>query len=421
MLNEMERELHGGGSEGEIWPVFADTSSSTRRAQPLRIMLLADISGAGPDYHVGDEAMAEVAIKRFKELVGPDNLVMACAKPEAIQETYGIKSFAHYNLTEKARRKLWLRRPHSAMKSQLRLIYQLLRCDLVVVCGGGNMTSVWPDVLESRLHFLTWARRLKKPFYLVSQTLGPFEEKHREQVQDALAAAEWIGVRDKHYSAGQVNLPVKFAVDDAVFLKPRHSDASKAMMAELKDSMAVSLRNFGSANQGRLERLGRCINKIALRHKLSTVFIPHHSPNGGGDTAIGQDLEQQWLGARPFKLLHPIPMASELKAITADCKLVITMRYHQLIFALSTGVPVVGIYVNEYTQAKLNGAFEQFNLKPRTLAFKEAEEKLPSLVQELLNEGQTFEAASQQTLRESLKENMSGINRLKELHLASAD
>lgn len=419
MFNEMEQELYAGGLEGDIWPVMAGTQSSNTRS--VRIILLADISGAGPDYHVGDEAMAEVTINRFKDLRTPCTLIMACAKPEAVPSTYGIKSFAWYNLTNAARRQLWWRRPLSALKATIQLIYQLLRCDLVVVCGGGNLTSVWPHVLESRLHFLACAKRLRKPFYLVSQTLGPFNEVHRQQAQEVLSSAEWIGVRDKSFSHQQLQLPVNFAVDDAVFLSPKHNNDSQAMMKELGDSMAVSLRDFGSADHQRLLQVGRCLNRLALQYKLSIVFIPHHSPEGGGDTAIGQELKERWLGGRRFKLLHPIPLASELKAITADCKLVITMRYHQLIFALSTGVPAVGIYVNEYTKAKLNGAFEQFKLTPCTLAVEEVEEKLPRLVKELPMKKGIFLEASRRALRESLHENMRGIDRLKEIHLGVVD
>jgi len=96
---------------------------------------------------VGDEAMAEVAIQRLVKLVGEENLILGCANPDKIFETYGIKSFSFYHATDKQFFGLIYKKPLSFAKSVLSYCYQVLKADKLVVCGGGNMTSIWPGIL----------------------------------------------------------------------------------------------------------------------------------------------------------------------------------------------------------------------------------------------------------------------------------
>ncbi|MGQ9424681.1 polysaccharide pyruvyl transferase family protein [Gilvimarinus sp. F26214L] len=419
MHEEMKQDVLSDSLENLSWTSQSDGDISGDFLPP-RILMLADISGAGPEYHVGDEAMAEVAINRLKALVGAENLVMACAKPAAVPATYGIAAFPFYSRTDQERRKLWWRRPLSAVKANLLMFYHLLRCDVVFVCGGGNLTSVWPGVLEARLHLLKWARRLKKRLILVSQTLGPFSPEHEARCRDILSGADWIGVRDRKFSANQLGLPVHFAVDDAAFLEPKHSAGTRKVVSAQAPAMALSFRQFGGVTRHHLLALCSRINRVARHNGLNAIFIPHHSPGGGGDTAIAKDVQQHWDRSVGFTVIDPIPLASELKALTGDCELVISMRYHQLIFGLSMGVPSIGIYVDKYTKAKLNGAFEQFGLEPRIISIDQAH-KLESLVEQVKADRVLFRSAAAKVASDSLGGNLQGYRQLQELSAARAD
>jgi polysaccharide pyruvyl transferase WcaK-like protein len=364
-----------------------------------KILMLSDISGKGVEYHVGDEAMAEVAIERLGALVGKENLLMGCARPEAIYETYGIKSFPFYHLTNRDLRKVLITRPWSYLASLIRIISLLIKCDAVFICGGGNMTSVWPQVLEARLRLIKWANRLNKDVYLVSQTLGPYNEEHRKAVEMTLSRAKWVGVRDKSYSKTQVNFPVHFAVDDACFLPAMHDQKTKRLEKKSYPYCCVSMRYFGDANQENLLALSEVVSAIARKQGLKTIFIPHHAPNGkGGDIKLAKSIAHLWPEDKPLIVIEPIPMASPLKALTSSSEWVVTMRYHQLIFALSTGVPAVGVYVNEYTQAKLRGAFEQFDLDPILVSIDDVKDQLCQLVELATNRRNTFKKAAERLM-----------------------
>lgn len=408
------REVEGSRDGAAPWSAFSEPALEHELAKNPRILMLADISGLGPGYHVGDEAMAEVAIERLKALVGKDKLVMACSSPKGVTDTYGIASIAYYNRSDQRRGQMWLKRPLSSFKGFLVMLYQLLRCDLVFVCGGGNLTSVWPGVLESRMFLFSWALRLRKRLILVSQTLGPFSPEHKLRCQRLLSKADWVGVRDRSFSEREIGFPVQFALDDAVFLKPRHSELSQSVLATHKPLMGLSLRKFGRSTDKQLYELSAAVHKLSTKQNLNTVFIPHHSPQGRGDSEIAERVRGIWSGNSRFIALSPIPRASALKALTRECEWVITMRYHQLIFALSTGVPAVGVYVDEYTRAKLNGAFEQFDLEARIVAIENASEQLENMVVQALDERDLFQSAARKAKENSLADNLRAFNRIKE-------
>lgn len=355
------------------------------------ILMLSDVSGLGSEYHVGDEAMAEVAIGRLKGLVGSKNLILGCASPQGIPSTYGIKSFSFYHTTDAQQKALIFAKPLSYIKSVLTNYYHVLKCDVVFVCGGGNMTSVWPEVLESRLRLLRIAKFFNKKIVLVSQTLGPYNEVHREAINAILKAASYVGVRDRDFSRRQVKRPVHFALDDACFLREQHNECSKKIALSSGEFVCVSMRQFGGMTDDNVLTVARSIKKVIARRQLNTVFIPHHAPQG--DVRLAESIKTYWEGLH-FHIVSPILIASSLKALTSESQWVVSMRYHQLIFALSMGVPCVGIYVDEYTQAKLTGSFASFGLEPLVVSIGEVDEKLDSLVSTAIERRSLFKAAA---------------------------
>lgn len=370
-----------------------------------KILMLSDITGLGPDYHVGDEAMAEVAIERLGALVGKENLVLGCADPAKVPSTYGISAFPFYHIPDEQMRKLRWKRPLSYLKAQATSLYQIMRCDKVLICGGGNMTSVWPHVLESRLRLLKLASLLGKDFYLVSQTIGPYNELHRKSVDKILSKAKWIGVRDRHFSNTQVSAPVHFALDDACYLEEKHNEYTRSLSEHAHEFACVSMRKFGEMNEEDVARVAAAIERVIRDHQCNTVFIPHHAPEGTrGDIKLAKDISHLWQEGQ-FTLVDPIPIASSLKALTADSRFVISMRYHQLIFALSTGIPAVGIYADEYTKAKLRGSFEALGLKPLLTSTEEVEQELGGLVQQALDAAMQFKAAAERIHGEAQQSN----------------
>lgn len=388
-----------------------------------KIIILADISGMGLDYHVGDEAMAEVAITRLAELVGKHNLVIACASPAEASATYNIKAIPLYSRSFKQRLTAIIKQPLSTLREFALLLFHLSSCDLVFVAGGGNHTSVWPEVLETRLFVYRLARIFKKRLVFASQTLGPYSDSHKMACQRAFSEAKWVGVRDKDYSASQLDIPVHFAVDDAVFLQMHPDNQTQLIVKNNNALVGLSLRGFRGVTAEQQEKLCQAIARITAKNNETCVFIPHHAPGGiHGDLEIARRVSSIWPDHNKLEILDPIPYASAVKELTSHCKWVVTMRYHQLIFSLSVGVPSVGIYVDEYTKAKLNGAFEQFNIKPILVSLRESPERIEQLIGSALSLKEQFIHAKNETMRNALEQNMKPYHVVNELlHSATSN
>jgi len=370
-----------------------------------RFLVLADITGRDETYHVGDEAMAEVALDRLEKAIGKDNIVVACGDPEGVAEAYGVKTVRFHDGTWAARRRRYLRRPLSIVRDAM-VILRLLTLDGIFVSGGGNLTSVWPHVLESRIFLFRWARRLRKRLILASQTLGPFSERHALACRNALRHAEWIGVRDPEYSASQIGLPVRFAVDDAVFLPARHDPQTRRVSDAEGSLVGVSLRHFKGIGFEDLRGLVAALLDIARRRGDTLVFIPHHAPHGRGDLDLGRQMAAMADSPASVVIVDPVPRATAVNALTGGCEWVVTMRYHQLIFALAAGVPSIGVHVDEYTRAKLNGAFEQFGLPPRLVSHMVEPGQLELLIEDALRNRGEFEAAATEIREKALEANL---------------
>lgn len=372
----------------------------------MRVLMLSDICGLSSGYHVGDEAMAEVAVERIKSICGAKNITLACANPKTVSHTYGVKSFAYYNFTDQQLLLLKRKRPFAYQKSRILLKYHLRQNDVLFICGGGNLTSEWPEVLESRLRIINEAAALGKKIILVSQTLGPYIEEHKKIALEALSNANWIGVRDKHFSHKQIPLKTHYAIDDASYLSATHNAKTSKISEKQEPYATFSMRMFGKASDELLNRLCENVANINYKLGLNTIFVSHHAKNGMGDSQLISDRTHFWNNKGTLEIAQPTEMAQALKAVTAGSNHTISMRYHQIIFSLSSGVPAIGIYVNEYTKAKLHGAFEQFGLTPKLISIDQIDSKLEVLVNEAINDTLYVKKISRLTKDISLDANL---------------
>ncbi|WP_405223854.1 polysaccharide pyruvyl transferase family protein [Lentisalinibacter sediminis] len=388
-----------------------------------RILLLADVHGFGRDYHVGDEAMAEVAIKRISELIGRDRIVLAAGDRRRASSTYSVTAFSFYHVSDRAWRAMRVKRPARWAWSYIRQIYWLLSCDSVLICGGGNLTSVYPNVLEARLRFLELARRLRRRLFFVSQTLGPYSQGDRARVRLLLRDADWIGVRDPGFSEAQIGMQARPALDDAVYLQPEFSESVDEMSGGKRFAIFTYRRLDGMSEED-VASLAGASERVAKEREMEGLLVPHHAPQGGGDLNLAREVSA-FLSANATFSIAPIMRAAEVKALTQRAQLVVTMRYHQLIFALSAGIPVVAIWGSEYTKGKLGGAFEMMNLEPCMLPIDRIGKDLDDMVDFVWEQREQFRDAASSAPRNGRTRNeapyrlIAGLKPLSEMNDAA--
>jgi polysaccharide pyruvyl transferase WcaK-like protein len=378
--------------------------------QNSRILVIADAAGSGQHYHAGDEAMAQVALDRLEKIVGREQLVLACPHPKTAQKVYNIKAIYMPLRSLKTWILHFFLNPFGTSYLIARCLWYLYQADFVFKAGGGNIRGK-----HSKFPLLSLAGYMKKKILVVSQTIGPLRGKHRTVLQRQLAQALWIGVRDVSYSESQLGLPVHSALDDAVYLEPRHGSVSSRLTQEHSSMIGISFSGCKKVGEQVLNGLYRAMENVVVQLDGTAVFIPHHAPHGRGDILAAKYVTESWGQTKPVLLEH-VPPAAAIMALTGALRLVISNRYHGVIFSLAMGTPVIGLYHDEYTEAKMCGAFEEFGLEPSVLSIADTSmERLSEMAFALVAREKEFKAAACNAKAEGLAANIAPYQLLRTL------
>jgi len=229
--------------------------------------------------------------------------------------------------------------------------------DGLIISGGGNISSTWPAHTSLRINLINAAYRHGKPAVVLGQTIGPYlSSTDQIQLSDSLGHAALVGLRD-HYSVQLVEAlgvplgKIHYQLDDGIFLPEVRPDFDLPY-----PFIAVTIHPFASqqASPQLLLSLAQQLNNIATTTDCTIVFVPH----------VATDLTKQLadLMTVPTVILE-VHLARIVRWITAQAKMIISTRYHPLVFALASGVPCLGLYSDEYTRVKLRGCLAHAGLE----------------------------------------------------------
>jgi polysaccharide pyruvyl transferase WcaK-like protein len=312
---------------------------------------VADV-GAEP-YHVGDEAMLEANLENLRRH-DPNVQITVIGRAEI---PFGEREVA------------------AVLDEAVGLF----------VSGGGNLSSSWPDLLQQRILWIREARRRGLPVVTGGQTIGPeLKAMERSALADALAGVEHLGVRELPSAALALQMGlgpdrINYQCDDAFFLAGRPPAAFPGMDEPF---LAITLDSTFAmpGSRASLGRIAAQLARIAGETGLRLVFLPHVGPLGSvGDTgdedgrvgsALGQLLRDQGAGCT----LLPVMPVAETVWVTQRAALIVSSRYHPLVFGTAGAVPCLGLYRDAYTRIKLQGALAHPGLENWCLPAPAAEE-----------------------------------------------
>jgi polysaccharide pyruvyl transferase WcaK-like protein len=327
------------------------------------LVVLADV-GADPSetFHVGDEAMLEANLEALRRY------------DPAVQVTViGRSAVASGELPET-------------------IAATLAEADGLFLSGGGNLSSSWPGLLHQRVLWMREARRRGLPIVTGGQTIGPeLAAPERIALAEALAGVEHLGVRELPSAALalQMGVPMdrlSYQPDDAFFLAGRAPGAPAGLLGNtevpaLPDGpfLAITLDPAFAAPSSRagLQSLAAQLARFAAEEGLHLAFLPHVGPLGSpGDedgragAALCQLLQAEGAGCTLFPVMPP----AETVWLTQRAALVVSSRYHPLVFGTAAAVPGLGLYRDTYTRIKLQGALGHAGLEAWSLPASAAEE-----------------------------------------------
>lgn len=356
---------------------------------PINLLVVADVDGLN-HYHLGDEAMLEVNLQRLRELNPSIGLTVITSDPGWAADRYCVRAVSRpelpYGHSADSLLADW-----AATANPVVLAQNLLGSDLcqviressgLLISGGGNISSTWPDKILERIALIEYAIHLSKPVALVGQTLGPQLGKQQfAALSRCLPRCDWVGVREQDSAAIALNLGaapdrVHVQLDDAYFLDPvKVQDDRAKLLSGAEPLIVVSLdASFQTSARGTVvTSIASQLDAIATYLNAKLVFLPNVGGPGAGDP-LSDDMAAAVLASALRSNLIRLGRwePAEARWLIQQAAMVISTRYHPVVFASASCTPALAIYTDQYTRTKLRGALSPSKLTGWCLSVDEA-------------------------------------------------
>lgn len=369
-----------------------------RSAQSPHILVVGDIAGADT-YHVGDEAMVDANLSRLRAHVPNARFTLVSRDPAYSADLYGAHAiepicFAPSGPNSDAENFERLRQVvHAAQlkasgdaltqtaPEMVPMVEAVHSADAVLISGGGNLSSTWPQHMFERVALIKIATLLGKPVAVSGQTIGPrLEDEHVLLLARVLPLVNLLGTRELDSMRLALQLGVsphnlEYQVDDAMHLQ---SEApADADDARTQPYAAVTVHAFAVPREEdrALNALANQLDRIADHTRLRLLFIPHmgqdHDGTAFSDLRVGKKLKALLNDPERMTVLG-VENARHVVWRTQHAAMVISTRYHPLVFGLAGGVPGLAVSTDDYTRIKLQGALEHAHFQRWSLPLKAA-------------------------------------------------
>lgn len=356
-----------------------------------RLFVVADVGGPN-HYHLGDEAMLEANIQAFRELVPGIQFTVPSRDPDWTSRRYGVKSLPFPQVPAGYSAHSWtqeLAGPETTFELRTdwlrtEICRSIRACSGLVVSGGGNLCSTWPEKILERAAMIEYALKSGLPAVIAGQTLGPsLTADQCRLLANALQRSSWIGVWEEKSAKLALNLGVSAErlhkqPDDAFFLRPIVVDDERAKKLRNKPWPWIIITldaSFGCAEREHsLTVIAGQLDALAEYMHATLVFVPHVGGDDAGE-ALSDSVAGRALAARLRSelLLLDLWQPCEVRWLVEQAAMVVSTRYHPLVFAAAAGIAALGIYIDEYTRIKLRGVLAPAGLENYCISLEAAE------------------------------------------------
>ncbi len=277
--------------------------------------------------NTGDDAVAEALTDRIRMTHPELSVAFLSRQPERDAKRYAALCFSRTSPLE----------IHRAMKGAS-----------AYLMGGGsllqNLTS--ERSLTYYLALLKTANRRKIPTVMLSGGVGPIRGTGASRrVAKELGRAAYVSVRDGRSMEDLVRLGVpeekiRLGADPAFLLTPAEPDRIAVLLKRFRIDrengryLAVAA---GAAGEYERAKLAVLVSEVCRRNRLTPLYFPLF-PMKDSDAAK-EIAATVGFGGRVITGLSP----RETLGILSYCVAALSMRLHLLIFAVSAGIPAVGI------------------------------------------------------------------------------
>ena len=331
-----------------------------RHARPRRWRDGVTVCGAYGFHNAGDEAIL-TAILRDMRSIDPDIPITVISKsPKLTRRSVHAKALYTFSIP--------------------RILFALSRSTLYINGGGTLMQDITSTKsLMYYLFTLKMAKMVRTPVMLYGSGIGPISRPMNRKIARKVLdrCTDVITLRDKASmkeldSIGVRRPFIALTGDPAISVSPPDPQkaASRLMgfgMGVPSDYACVCLRNWPGFLSEAKVALAKFLDMLQSSSGMKIVFLPM-SPL---DVECMRKVAS--LMQTPFTVIDRELPADEVPGILAGARLVISMRLHALIFALSANVPAVGMNYDVKVPSFLEYAQKPYftelkNISPETLA-----------------------------------------------------
>lgn len=231
---------------------------------------------------------------------------------------------------------------------------------LVLAIGGGYLTDIDRFQTKRTLDLLEYATDRRIPTAMVGQGIGPMHDLEMlEQAARVLPRVDFIALREGLrgpellQSLGVPTERVVVTGDDAVEL------GYSTRRRDLGTDIGVCLRvaEYSPVGVGVQDVLGRVVRDVAAESGAGLVplIVSEHDSEDRRST-------MPLLAGFP-DVVPPLGRFASARSLSRQigrCRLIVTGAYHVAVFAMSQGIPVVGLSTSRYYDDKFEGLAAMF-------------------------------------------------------------
>jgi colanic acid/amylovoran biosynthesis protein len=271
----------------------------------------------------------------------------------------------------------------AASKPPANVLNAIRQSDLVVATGGGYIVDGFDHAFVV-LNTLQTAIEQGKPTAMLGQGIGPVSEINLlTKTKNLLPSVDLITLREKRSSLPILKLldvdlnKVITTGDDAVELAYQSSRSDVGVGIGIN----VRLASYSNVHDDEVNILRKVLHRVGSTYNAPLVSLPVSHVIGESDV---QAIRQLLAGyPNTVSTRERLDCPTKLIERIASCRVVVTGSYHAAVFALSQGIPVVGLAKSDYYKSKFLGLEDQFGTGCHVVLLDD--ERLPAHLEESID------------------------------------
>lgn len=359
----------------------------------MKVVVIGDVSWQR-DYHLGDEAMTEVAITQLQRRGAEVTLI--AGDPELSREFYDVDTVAQFGFRSLGGRDALEARLAEILAGvsgrgatpsyAAETLSAVEAADAIVIAGGGNLNSAWSHHIFERLALKRIAEARGIPLYITSQTVGPeLSDPDRKLMREIVEYARVFGAREATTAAlmreiGGVDARVVHTLDDAILLEPAELSSEALAALELPEHYIVGSFTFHSwstalSQQEYYRRVAGILDDLVAQRDVDVVLLPHMgsldpaTPRTPRNDTTGHEHIERYSQSGRVRSIDLMP-ARDLLTVTRGAQFTVSTRYHPVVFGAAVGVPAIGIVTSYYSAIRMRGALGNVGMEQFAIPFE---------------------------------------------------